>query len=193
MSVNTERETLLKELREFWVKNNIPNISDTNALFLKNLITISWSKNVLEIWTANWFSTINLWIAVEENKGKITSIDFSEPSLKMAWENIKLAHLQETVTLCFGNAFDIIPKLEAWFDFVFIDWMMKSSIDFLLTIWDNTIEWGVIIIDDVIKFKEKMWWLEEFLDKNHIEFNILPIDSDDWIMMIIKPNLPLIK
>jgi len=191
--VNTERQTLLKELREFWTQNNVPNISDTNASFLRDLICISSAKNILEIWTANWFSTIHLAMAAEKNGGKVTSIDFSRPSLDMAKENVKQAQLENSVELHFGNALDIIPSLESWFDFVFIDGMMKSSIDFLLTIWNKTIEWWIIIIDDVIKFKEKMWWLEEFLQRNNINYNILPIDSDDWIIMIIKPDQQLVK
>jgi hypothetical protein len=28
--------------------------------------------------------------------------------------------------------------------------------------------------------------LYEFLEKQKIEYNVLPIDLDDWIMMIIK-------
>lgn len=193
MIVNNKRLSLIKELREYWIKNNIPNVSDTNALFLSNLIHISKANLVLEIWTANWFSTIYLGDSVEKNNWKVISIDFSEPSLKMAKENILNAWLEKSVDLLFGNALDIIPTLDEQFDFVFIDWMMKSSIDFLLTVWNKTIDWWIIIIDDVIKFKEKMWGLEDFLNKNNIQFNILPIDIDDWIMMIIKQNTPLIK
>ena len=193
MIVNNKRLSLIKELREYWIKNNIPNVSDTNALFLSNLIHISRANLVLEIWTANWFSTIHLADSVEKNNWKVISIDFSEPSLKMAKENILNAWLEKSVDLLFGNALDIIPTLDEQFDFVFIDWMMKSSIDFLLTVWNKTIDWWIIIIDDVIKFKEKMWGLEDFLNKNNIQFNILPIDIDDWIMMIIKQNTPLIK
>ncbi len=44
----------------------------------------------------------------------------------------------------------------------------------------------IIIIDDVIKFKEKMVWLFEYIEKNNINYNIIPIDIDDWIMMIVK-------
>ncbi len=186
------RETLLKQLRVFWKKNNVPNISDINALFLRDIIKIKHAKNILEIWTANWFSTIHLAIEAEKNSGKVVSIDFSEPSHLMALENIKKAWLEKTVELLFWDALNIIPTLPQIFDFIFIDGVMKSSVDFLKIVWDKTELWWVIIIDDVIKFKDKMAGLDEFLQKNNIKHNILPLDIDDGVMMIIKEDITLI-
>jgi hypothetical protein len=38
----------------------------------------------------------------------------------------------------------------------------------------------------VIKFKEKMVGLEEYLKENNIDYNMLPIDIEDGILMLIK-------
>ena len=65
--------------------------------------------------------------------------------------------------------------------------MKKRSKDFLELVWDKVESEGVIIIDDVIKFKEKMLNLYEYLDQEKIDYNVLPIDPDDGIIMIIKP------
>jgi NADPH-dependent curcumin reductase CurA len=64
--------------------------------------------------------------------------------------------------------------------------MKRRSVDFLDLVWEKTKINGLIIIDDVIKFSEKMKGLKEFLEKNKINYNIIPIDVDDGIMMIIK-------
>jgi len=186
-----QRDILLKELRDYWIKNNVPNISDVNAQFLKDLIIIIKAKNILEIWTANWFSTIHLGIVAEKNKAKVKSIELSIPSHAEAKENIKKAQLENTVELIFWNALDEIPKLEEKFDFVFIDWMMRATKNFLWLVWNKVETWWVIIIDDVIKFKNKMPWFKEFLEKNKIKHNILPIDWDDWVMMIIKQDFEI--
>jgi predicted O-methyltransferase YrrM len=189
-----DRITLLKELREYWIKNNVPNISDVNAKFLKDLINIKKAKNILEIGTANWFSTIHLGIAAEKNNWKVTSIELSIPSYAEAQENIKKAELENTIKLIFWNALDEIPKFnDKQFDFVFIDWMMRATKNFLWLVW-NKVETGwIIIIDDVIKFKNKMPGFKEFLKEHNIEHNILPIDpsDNDWIMMIIKSNFDI--
>lgn len=186
------RETLLKELRVYWNEKNVPNISDTNAHFLRDIINIKNAKNILEIGTANWFSTIHLWIQAEKNNGSVTSIDFSKYTYEMAQENINRAELEKTVTLLFWNALDLIPSLDSSFDFIFIDGMMKSSVDFIKIVWEKTQTWWIIILDDVIKFKNKMTGLDHFLEINKIKYNILPLDIDDGIMMIIKEDITLI-
>jgi hypothetical protein len=45
---------------------------------------------------------------------------------------------------------------------------------------------GIIVVDDVIKFKEKMGWFWNYLEKNKLEYNLLPTDKDDWILFMIK-------
>jgi len=42
------------------------------------------------------------------------------------------------------------------------------------------------MVDDVIKFKEKMEGFYEYLEERGIVYNVLPIDADDGCMMIIK-------
>jgi len=182
-----DRKDFLLKLRQFWIENTVPNISDINAKLLVDLIKIQKTKNMLEIWTANWFSTINFAIELENHGWKITTIDFSPKSHLEALDNFKETKLDNTITAILWNALDEIPKLDNnSFDFVFIDGMMRRSKDFLELSLPKTKKWWIIVIDDVIKFREKMVWLWEYLEDNNIEYNTLPIDIDDWIMMIIK-------
>lgn len=184
-----DRKHFLKKLRNYWIENTVPNISDVNAKFLVDLIKISDTKNMLEIWTANWFSSICFADQLEKQSWKLITIDFSPKSHGEALENFKEAKVNNIIEAILWNALDEIPKLkDDFFDFVFIDWMMRRSKDFLELCLPKTKKWWIIIIDDVIKFKEKMVWLWEFLDEKNINYNILPIDIDDWIMMIIKNN-----
>jgi hypothetical protein len=41
-----------------------------------------------------------------------------------------------------------------------------------------------IIIDDVIKFRDKLDWLYEYLEKKQITYQILPMEAGDGIMVI---------
>ena len=180
------KEKFLKELKIYWIKNDIPNISETNARFLRDLIKIKKVKNALEIWTANWFSAIQFWIELEKLWWELISIEFSKNSYNQALKNIKEVKLEKTIKLINWNALEEIPKINKKFDFVFIDWMKRRTKDFLELVREKTKKWWIIIIDDVIKFKDKMIWLEEYLEKNNIVYNTIPIDIDDWIIMIIK-------
>lgn len=182
-----DRKKIIKDLRDYWMKNTIPNISDTNVNFLVDLIKIQKTKTMLEIWTANWFSTINFACELEKIWWKIITIDFSPKSYEEALFNFEKTELNNTIEAILWNALDEIPKLnDNYFDFVFIDGMMRRSKDFLELSLPKTKSWWIIIIDDVIKFRQKMIWLWEYLDDNKIQYNILPIDHDDGIMMIIK-------
>ena len=177
----------LLNLKKYWEKNDIPNISFCNAKFLRDLIKIKKAKNILEIWTANWFSTINFALELKSLWwGKVTSIEFSTNSYHSAIKNFKKAKLEDYINPILWNALDIIPNLKEKYDLVFIDWMKKRSKDFLELVRNKTkINW-VIIIDDVIKFKEKMESLYFYVEEKKIDYNIIPIDWDDGIMMIVK-------
>ena len=177
----------LKDLKKYWVENDIPNISSRNAKFLRDLIKIKKAKNILEIGTANGFSTINFALELKDLwHWKITTIEFSPKSYWDALDNFKKAKVEEIINPLLWNALDIIPTLKEKYDFVFIDGMKKRSKDFLCLVWNKTRKNWIIIIDDVIKFKHKMLSLYDYLEENKIKHNIIPIDEDDGIMMIIK-------
>ncbi|MBT3729671.1 hypothetical protein HOG27_06670 [bacterium] len=44
-----DRNIYIDKLRQYGIENTIPNISDVNVKFLKDLIKISSTKNMLEI------------------------------------------------------------------------------------------------------------------------------------------------
>lgn len=179
-------EKKLIELKKYWEQNDIPNISLTNAKFLMDLIKIKKPKRMLEIWTANWFSSICFALELKKIWWILTTIEFSEYSYNEAIRNFYNFEVEKSINLILWNALDIIPKLKEKYDFVFIDWMKRRTKDFLELVWDKLKKDWIIIIDDVIKFKEKMIWLREYLEEKNIKYNLIPIDIEDGILMIIK-------
>ncbi len=181
-----KRQKYIDRLREYWIQNEVPNITDENARFLRDLIKIQKTQNMLEIGSANWFSAIQFWLELEKTWWKLTTIEFSEPSQKQVIENIKAVWLEKVINSIRWNALFEIPKLEQIFDFVFIDWMKRRTKDFFDLVYDKVkLNW-IIVVDDVIKFREKMWDFWDYLEKNKLEYNILPIDEDDWILFMVK-------
>lgn len=179
-------DIFLRELKKHGIENEIPNISEVNARFLRDLIKIKKVKNMLEIGTANGYSAINFALELKNMGGKLTTIEFSKLSYDVALENFQKAQVSETINALNGNALDIIPALDETYDFVFIDGMKRRTKDFLELVWDKVEDEGIIIVDDVIKFREKMVGFWEYLEENKILYNIIPIDVDDGIVMIIK-------
>lgn len=179
-------DQFLKELKAFWVANDIPNVSEVNARFLRDLIKIKKAKNLLEIWTANGYSTINFAIEMQKNGGKITTIEFSPDSTAKAKANFEAVWLDHIIEQKCWNALDIIPTLKEKYDFIFIDGMKKRYKDFFILTWYLLENGWIMILDDVIKFKHKMESFYEYLNETWITYNLIPIDEDDWIIMIVK-------
>jgi predicted O-methyltransferase YrrM len=180
-------QKFLLDLRAHGLANTIPNISDENARFLQDMIHIGGVKKLLEIGTANGYSTIQLCLALRKTGGNLTSIDYSLPSYNEAVENIKKTGMSDIATLIFGNALVELPKLpEESFDMIFIDGQKKRTIDFFQLSYPLLKEGGFFIIDDVIKFSTKMSNFYEFLEQEKIAHSILKIDEDDGVMLIVK-------
>lgn len=105
--------------------NDIPNVTETNAKFLRDLVKIKWAKNLLELGMANGYSTINFAIEISKNGWKITTIEFSPDSVAKAKFNFEAVWFDKIIDIRCGNALDILPTLEEKYDFIFIDAMKK--------------------------------------------------------------------
>lgn len=180
------RQDFLKKLKIYGEENDIPNISPENAVFIRKLIYENNTKHLLEIWSANWYSTIHFADELEKTGGKITSIEFSQLAYEEAQDNFKATEVSEMITHYFGDAREILPLLSDRYDFVFIDGLKKESLNFLKLIWDKTLPWGTIVIDDVIKFRYKMESLYEYVESEKLDYEVIKVDSDDGIMIIKK-------
>lgn len=178
----------LKQLKQYGLENNIPNISETVGKFLNFLIKTSGSKTGLEIGCANGYSTIWLAEAFQQNQGQLTSIDFSTPSLAQAKANLKETKLDSYVDFHFGDALQIIPTLNQKFDFIFLDAQKANYHLFWEIIKTKIHSKSIIVVDDVIKFPTKTETFTEVIkQEKDFSYQILPLDHDDGIM-IITPN-----
>jgi len=177
-------EQFLKELKEYGIKNDVPNISLANANFIRNLIKEKNIQNVLELWTANGYSTIHMWIELQKNGWKITGIEISEPSYNQAIENVNIVWLENTIKIIKWDAMELIPNLKEKYDMIFIDSMKKWYKDCLKLVQNKLTDDGIIILDDVIKFKHKMINLYDYLEESNIKYEVISIDEDDGIMTI---------
>ena len=83
------RVEFLRKLKIESEADDVPNVTKNNAEFLHFLTRLKKAKSILEIGTANGYSTIWFADAVEEFDGHVTTIDHSTPSRAWALENFK--------------------------------------------------------------------------------------------------------
>lgn len=175
----------LKNLKKIWLEREIPNISEQNAEFLKQLIREKNPKHLLEIGTANGYSTLHFSTAIA-NTSDITTIEQAWNMHIDAVTNFKNCKIKNIHSI-WWDAKGVLPKLsENFFDFVYIDAMKKEYLQYLLLALPKMTPDAMIVIDDVEKFRDKMWDLFDYLEQKKITYRLEKTDVDDSIMIILR-------
>ena len=160
--------SLEKTRTEFW------NLDRECANFLNTLIKINNSKNVLEIGTSNGYSGIWILKALEETKGKLTTIEFWEKRQSSARKNFLICAPKAECEPKIGSAIvvleDILEEINKnkrqKFDFVFIDANKKEYIDYFRLVDKMLVDGGVILADNILTHYEKVKDYTEILFNN---------------------------
>lgn len=151
-------------------------------------------RNILEIGTANGYSTLCFAEALEKpfdtsSHSTITTIEHSWSAHIEAVEHFKNCKMKY-IHAIWGDAKAVIPTLaDEYFDCIFIDAMKREYLDYLLLSIPKLTPDALIIIDDVEKFRAKMEHLYAWLDKNAVSYKRKKTDSDDSIMIIERNHI----
>ncbi len=175
----------LKELRKSCESRKIPIISPATEVFLDKILKKYKPKICLEIWGAVGYSSIYIWWVIKTWRGKITSFEVSYPAYQEGIQNTKAANCYNIISYPYDALKAPIKKLVAGpIDFIFIDGQKNQYGKYLKIVEKLSSPQTVIIIDDVIKYHNKLSSLYRYLQKKQIKFKILQLDPDDGIMII---------
>jgi predicted O-methyltransferase YrrM len=181
----------LRELKEYGIKNNIPNVSEDTGRFLNALVRMKKPKNILEIGCANGYSTIWMADAARIVGAKIHSIDKSRPTFEQAKQNIAKTGLSDIIQFYFGNAIDVINRFnpDLMFDFIFVDGEKRSYLDFWKTVEPRLKKGGIAVFDDMVAFPEKTKDFAKYIETlSGFDKILLPVDMNDGILLLVKNN-----
>ncbi len=184
----------LKDLRKSCKERNIPIISTPTERFLHKLLLAYKPDVVLELWWAVGYSGISMAKKLQRRWGTIYSFEISYPAYRESLQHANTDQIFNLISYpynCLHVALEkLLPKKKV--DFVFIDAQKAQYGAYLAKIENIIHDKTVIIIDDVIKYHHKLTSLYRYLSKKQIKCNgkngrtytILPLDSDDGIMII---------
>ena len=176
---------ILKTLRKTCEERKIPIISLATEKFLWKLLRKHKPKKCLEIWGAVGYSSIYMGWIVHTREGKITSFEVSYPAYQEGLENIKQSHCYNIVWYPYDVRQAPIKKLvHAPVDFIFIDGQKSQYGEYMEIIEKISSPHTVIVIDDVIKYHNKLSSLYWYLQKKQMNYKILKLEPDDGIMII---------
>ena len=176
-----------ESLRIFCKKYDIPLISRETENFLIQQIHLYRPSSIVEIGSAIGYSTTIIANTVSSytKYGRIDSWEISYPHYWQALLTIRKYTSNTTIYL--GNVCHITREkyTTQQYDMVFIDGRKSETLLYLKKLRHNIHENTLIIVDDVIKFKNKMTDRYEFLDKYNIEYNIHQLENDDGIITLV--------
>jgi len=176
---------ILKALRKTCTERNIPIISPATEQFLWKLLRKHKPKICLEIWGAVGYSSIYIGWVINIREGKITSFEISYPAYQEGLQNSKEAHCYNSISYPYDVLYAPIKKLvPGSVDFIFIDGQKSQYGEYLEIVEKFRSPHTVIVIDDVIKYHNKLSSLYWYLQKKQMKYEILQLEPDDWVMVI---------
>jgi predicted O-methyltransferase YrrM len=187
----------LAELKSRNLSSNVPSISVETGEFLGKLVREHSTMSLLELGTAHGYSTVRLAAAMDDaartpgsklkKTPRIVTVDFSKPSYDAAVANVSEAGFASLVEHVFADALNLLPTLaDQKFDAVFIDAEKRSTARLFEMAWPLVRQGGWLVVDDVVKFREKMADFYALVERLGIPYEIVMTDSDDGIMVFLK-------
>ena len=187
---NSQNEPqVLKELnRETHLKVLNPRMlsGSYQGRLLSVLSKIISPKSVLEIGTYTGYSALCIAEGLHKD-GTIDTIDINEELQNIQKKYFDKSGYEHKIFCHVGNALKIIPKIDKFFDLVFLDADKENYPAYFEMVIDKIVPGGILISDNVL-------WSGKVIDKNNsdiatkklLEFNNM-INNDKRFETIIIP------
>lgn len=190
VELNSQQEpTLLKELnKETNLKILNPRMlcSSYQGRVLSIISKIIKPQNVLEIGTYTGYSALCIAEGLDKN-GIIHTIDINEELKEIQNKYFKKSGFGNQIHQHIGNAIEIIPKINEYFDFVYLDADKENYNEYFDLIIDKIVPGGVIISDNVLWSGKVLHTKnQDLITEKLIEFNQL-VKKDKRLDTIILP------
>lgn len=187
----TDKEGLLRDLEVYALENNVPIVHKEVSELLKVLLKVQKPKRILEVGCAIGYSSI-LFASTLGDDVEIITVERNEKMIEKAKENIKLAGLENNITILEGDAEEKLKEVDGEFDMIFLDAAKgqyqlfydmvidKLKVDGLL-ISDNILYKGMVAHDDFVIRRKKtiVKRMRNYLDYictcNYLDTSLIPI------------------
>lgn len=146
-----EDEVLKRLYRETNLKTVYPHMlsGHMQGKLLEIISYMIRPSRILEIGTFTGYSAICLAKGLPE-KGLLHTIDINDELTDMALKYFRLAGLSEKIIFHAGDAIEIIPALEDYFDLVFIDGDKEQYLQYYVQVMKKLKRNGFILADNVL-------------------------------------------
>ncbi len=112
-------------------QGRMQNVPDTDGRMLRLLAEAIGARKVVEIGTSNGISAIWMCQGLRKTGGKLITLEIDPERAALAQKNLKLAGVDDLVTVVLGDAHEKVKELEGPIDMIFLDADKQGYIDYL--------------------------------------------------------------
>jgi predicted O-methyltransferase YrrM len=175
--INNTVLKVLAEIEETARKEFLPSIGPIKGKIIEDVIKEHKPRKVLEIGTLHGYSAILIVnIILGENYGKeksasenssngpiLISVEKDQKLANIARKNIENSRLSKKIQVINGDALQVIPRLNAKFNMVFLDATKSEYLKYLQLIEKYSLlhKRAVVVADNVIIYENEM---KDYLD-----------------------------
>lgn len=162
------------------------NLEPESAEFISIIIRTQQSKNLLELGTSNGFSTLWFADAMNNSKGKLTSIEIEEHRTELARNYLTNFKLIDNVELITIDAKDFLTKAEPIYDIIFLDAERKHYVEYWTYLKDLLYKKGsLLIVDNVISHHNDVKAFVTLIE-NDKDYIISTVNIGAGILLVTK-------
>ena len=170
------------------------NINNPTAEILYFLIRLLQPKKIVEVGTANGYSSIVMGVAAREFGGNVITIERNGRLVENATQNIVAAGLQDTVTVYPGSAYKVLERLTGELNLVFLDATKQEYLGYFERVRDKIAPNGIILADNVISHEEELGeFIRKISDDRRFSVSILPVGNGLLAGIFNKQKEPIEK
>lgn len=178
-------DTFFDQLRQYCESLRVPLISPETQQFMDQLLEKEKPVSILEIWAAIGYSSLFIANKIASWWGRISSFEIWYHSYLRSLKNLADTHLSNLTIYPFDiNEIQLEKFFSQKFDFVFIDAQKSQYGDYMQKIQTHLCKKNTILLDDVIKYQNKLTSLYSFISKNQLNYQIFDTEPWDWVMVI---------
>ncbi len=144
----SKADEILEEIERSAHGRYLPIIGPSRGRVLIEAVRRYRPRRILEVGTLVGYSTILMGRELGEGS-EIVTIEYDRDEAEQARANISRAELAAKVEVLVGDALEIIPTLEGFFDMVFLDAAKHQYLDYLRLVEDKLRSGGVVVADNV--------------------------------------------
>ena len=179
-------DEVLKKIEKLEGSQSFGSVPRSTGQFLHILLLATKAKRVLELGCSLGYSAIWMALAVKENNGHIYTTEIDKHRTNLAKEHFNETKLNKFITLYEKDIFEVLTEWNhGEIDFAFIDAKKEDYLKYYGLVLPLLKKGGLIIADDVGKFKEQV---KPFLDKVNKDNNVVSqfLTLDDGLILIYK-------